>query len=140
MIRKYLQKLSGPLLDRIDIRIYCDRPTRAQMASPELAESSLSIKSRVDEGRKRSSQRFHKYGFTLNSQIPAKLLRTEFQLDRSGMSLLHEEVEKERVSARGFHKIQRLAWSIADFHNHDIPNRSDVMEAIALREGLEQYA
>jgi magnesium chelatase family protein len=139
-LRKYLQKLSGPLLDRIDIRIYCEKPTRVQMAEPVAGESSQEIKSRVERGRNRSRERFEKFGFELNSQIPAKLLRSEFQPESSGMSLLHDEVEKERVSARGFHKIQRLAWSVADHHMHDRPTRSDVMEAIALREGLDRYA
>lgn len=139
-LRKYLQRLSGPLMDRIDIRIYCEKPTKAEMASSELGESSFDIKSRVVRARDAARERFQRHGFILNSQIPAKFLRTEFQPERSGLSLLHEEVEKERVSARGFHKIQRLAWSFADLYEHDRPTRSDVMEAIALREGLERYA
>ena len=127
-------------MDRIDIRVYCEKPTRAEMASVEIGETSSEIKARVEQARDRAKQRFSQYGFSLNSQIPAKLLRTKFQPEPSGMSLLHDEVEKERVSARGFHKIQRLAWSVADLNQRVRPNRSDVMEAIALREGLERYA
>ena len=139
-IRKYTQKLSGPLMDRIDIRIYCERPTRVQLADSTPGESSFEIRKRVFKAREIAFNRFKTYGFTLNSQIPAKLLRTEFKPERAGMSILHDELEKERVSARGFHKIQRLSWSIADKNGNEIPTKQDVMHAIALRDGLEQYA
>jgi magnesium chelatase family protein len=136
-IRRYSTKLSGPLLDRIDIRLQVDPPTRTELASTELGESSCTVRERVVQARKLAIDRFRKYPWSLNSEIPAKFLRNEFRAEKSAMSLLHIQLEKEQLSARGFHKVLRLAWSIADSEQHKIPIKADVERAISLRMGAD---
>jgi magnesium chelatase family protein len=139
-IRKYLNRISAPLLDRIDIRIHVDRPSRVEMANLVSGEPSKSVQARVLAARQRSIARLRNFGATKNSEIPVRLLRTELRAEKSAMSLLYDEMDSERITARGFHKILRLAWSIADLNSHEKPSRDDVMAAIALREGLEKFA
>ena len=136
-IRRYLQKISGPLLDRIDIRVYVEPPSRIEMASTELGESSESVRLRVMNARERSRLRNVEYGWHLNSQIPPSQLRKRFRAEKEGMNFLHIELDNERLSARGFHKVMRIAWSVADSNAHEIPTFEDVKEAYSLRMGME---
>lgn len=138
-IRRYASKLSGPLLDRIDIRLQVDPPTRTELASTDLGESSATVRARVEIAREIAAKRFHEYPWRTNSEIPAKFLRNEFRAERSAMALLHIQLEKENLSARGFHKVLRLAWSIADSHAHEIPLKADVEMAISLRMGADLF-
>jgi magnesium chelatase family protein len=136
-IRRYLQRLSGPLLDRIDIRVFVDSPSRIEMASDELGESSTTVRNRVIAARAMADERFQDCTWTLNSQIPPSELRKRFKAEKSGMNFLHTELDSERLSARGFHKVLRISWSIADSNGHTIPSRDDVETAFRLREGME---
>jgi magnesium chelatase family protein len=136
-VRRYLGKLSGPLMDRIDLRVHVDPVGRIDMARSELGESSAAIRARVIAARSIAQQRFAGLGYTLNSQIPARALRTVFQPERSAMSFLHDELEREHITARGLHKIARVSWSLADLHGHEIPTLADVTEAHSMRGGIE---
>jgi magnesium chelatase family protein len=107
------------------------------MASEDLGESSADVRKRVELARAIASDRFARSSWKLNSQIPPEALRKEFRATKSGMNLLNIELEKERISARGFHKVLRVAWSIADSAGHVVPDESDVAQAYGLREGLE---
>jgi magnesium chelatase family protein len=138
-IRRYLQKLSGPLLDRVDIRTFVEAPTRAELVSENLAETSEVVRRRVIAARNAAQERFKDCPWNMNSEIPPKELRVRFKAEKSGMTFLHNELESERLSARGFHKILRLAWSIADKRGHFIPSREDVEAAYRLREGMELF-
>ena len=135
-IRRYLRRLSGPLMDRIDIRTFVEPPSRAQLMSLEIGESSSLVRDRVLVARGRSRERFALLPWKLNSQIPAKYLRSEFRAEKGGMALLHQEIEQERISARGYHKILRLAWSVADQRSHPVPTVADVQSAMTLRQSL----
>ena len=84
-----------------------------------------------------SVHRFADCLWKLNSQIPPSELRKRFRAEKSGMNFLHTEIDNERLSARGFHKVLRIAWSIADSVGHSIPTRDDVESAFRLREGME---
>jgi len=137
MIRRYLQKLSGPLLDRIDIRTFVESPTRTEMADVNPGESSSEVRARVVEARSVAMERFVGESWNLNSRIPAKYLRHTYKASKEGMVFLHNELEGERLSARGFHKVLRLSWSIADRFGHSLPSKSDVEMAYHLREGAE---
>ena len=138
-IRRYLNKLSGPLLDRVDIRTYVEAPSRTEMASEIPGESSEIVRARVIAARQASSDRFADCAWTLNAEIPSKDLRMRFRAEKSAMNFLHVELDNERLSARGFHKVLRLAWSIADNLGHLIPTRSDVGNAYQMREGLDLF-
>lgn len=134
-VRRYLAKLSGPLLDRIDIRIRVEQPTRAELASRQPGESSQSIRSRVISARAISKDRYRGLGFQLNSQIPSSALREKFRADRKAMALLHSLLDSESISARGFHRILRISWSIADLSGVETPGTDQVEAAISLRNG-----
>ncbi|CAB4895097.1 unannotated protein [freshwater metagenome] len=136
-IRRYMQKLSGPLLDRIDIRVFVDAPSRVEMASMAPQESSAEVRTRVINARNIAAERFADEEWQLNSEIPPSLLRKKYAAERSAMNILHQELDLERLSARGFHKVLRVAWSIADLSGHSTPTSVDVQEALAMRSGME---
>jgi magnesium chelatase family protein len=133
-IRKYQQKLSGPLLDRIDIRTFVEVPSRIEMSSIEDGESSHVVRARVEQARAIAAERFKDEPWRLNSEIPAQFLRSKYKANRAGMAILHNELDKDRLSARGFHKVQRVAWSIADRVGKEIPGSDEVEYALTLRE------
>ena len=136
-IRKYLQKLSGPLLDRIDLRIFVETPSRIELAGEGLDEASFPIRERVKAARLVAEERFKNEPWSLNSEISAEGLRFRYRADKKGMNFLHGEIDKERLSARGFHRVLRVAWSFADSSGRTIPNEEDVKSAYASRNGAE---
>ena len=134
-VRRYLGKLSGPLMDRIDIRVDVDPVGRIELASEVMGESSQEIRSRVIAARAKASKRFKDHPWKLNAEIPARALRLEFRPERAAMNFLHDELDKELITARGLHKVVRLAWTLADLGDHDIPTLDDVRRAYQLRDG-----
>lgn len=136
-VRRYLGKLSGPLMDRIDLRVVVEPVGRLDIARTELGESSSDIRSRVIAARAVASKRFAGMGFTLNSQIPARALRSTFSPERPAMNFLHDQLDKELITARGLHKIIRTSWSFADLNGNKLPTMQDVVAAHALRGKVE---
>jgi magnesium chelatase family protein len=134
-VRRYLGKLSGPLMDRIDMRITVEPVGRADISSVTLGESSAVIAERVRSARLIAGKRFAGRGFELNSAIPARELRTDFKPDRLAMNFLHDELDHERLTARGLHKVIRLGWTLADLAGRNQPTLKDVTDAYELREG-----
>lgn len=136
-VRRYLGKLSGPLMDRIDMRVIVEPVSRVEMAQTELGEASSVIRERVIAARHAAAQRFAQENWKLNAQIPARELRNTYRPERSAMNFLHDELDRERLTARGLHKVIRLSWTLADLQGHATPNLSDVQRAYALREGSD---
>ncbi len=134
-VRRYLSKLSGPLMDRIDLRVRVDPLSRVELSRPDLGEPSATIKKRVVLARSVASVRFRDENWSLNSEIPSRGLRTTYQPERTAMNFLHAELDRERITARGLHKVMRTAWSIADMSGHTRPNLEDTQIAYSLREG-----
>lgn len=134
-VRRYLGKLSGPLMDRIDIRVDVDPVGRVELASHEFGESSADIRKRVIAARARAALRFSSQPWKLNSEIPARALRLDFRPEKAAMNFLHDELDKELITARGLHKVIRLAWTLADLAERPLPTLSDVKSAYGLREG-----
>ena len=136
-IRRYLHKISGPLLDRIDLRIFVEAPTRVDLASAEPAESSADIRIRVLRAREIAAERFKNENWNLNSQISSEALRFKYRATRKAMAFLHNEIDNERLSARGFHRVLRVAWSFADSNGHVIPDETDAQLAYSARIGAD---
>lgn len=134
-IRRYLNRLSGPLLDRIDLKLFVEQPTRAELSNQDKKDlpSSTTLRNQVVTARARSKKRFEKFPWQSNSQIPARFLRRDFLAEKAAMAFLHTQLDRERISARGFHKILRTAWSIADLQDSDRPTLSQVQLAFNLR-------
>lgn len=134
-VRRYLGKLSGPLMDRIDIRVTVDPVSRVELASQELGESSADIRTRVIEARKLAAIRFKDEKWSLNAEIPARALRRDYAPARDAMNFLHDELDQERITARGLHKVIRLAWTLADLAERKQPGLKEVQGAFQLRDG-----
>ena len=135
-VRRYLNKLSGPLLDRIDLRVKVENVSRAELAESD-NEDSQTIRNRVIAARAIAANRFKNESWKLNSEIPPRALRQQYQPERAAMNFLHDELDKERITARGLHKIIRTSWTIADLKNISRPTLVEVQESYRLREGIE---
>ena len=135
-IRRYLNKLSGPLLDRIDLRVSVENVSRVELAETN-NECSDTIRARVIAAREKAALRFADESWKLNSEIPPRALRNKYQPDRKAMNFLHDELDKEKITARGLHKIIRTSWTIADLKGLERPTLTEVVESHRLREGIE---
>jgi len=135
-IRRYLAKLSGPLLDRIDLRLKVEAPTRAELSSDSSLTSAV-MRERVTKARLISEARFASESFKINSQIPPNLLRDRFRPRKDALALLHTLLDSESITARGFHRAIRVAWSIADLSGVSTPGKEEVERALELRVGIQ---
>ncbi|MFN3254886.1 MAG: YifB family Mg chelatase-like AAA ATPase [Ilumatobacter sp.] len=111
---KYLQRVSGALLDRFDLRVRVTRPAVDDLLSTEVGESTAAIAERVAAARRRSIDRQG----CLNAQLPPRLLDEMAPLDDAARQLLRDEVESDRLSGRGYHRVRRVARTIADLSAH----------------------
>lgn len=142
----YMSKLSGPLLDRVDIRlsIYAASPAQLAMARAEALskldtnKTSTGLREVVSEARSRAYSRLRETPWTLNAQVPGAYLRKYMPLPSAVVSRLDSALAKGRMSMRGYDRCLRLAWSVADLAGRDIPNELDVSKAIFLR-GSEEF-
>jgi magnesium chelatase family protein len=135
--RRYLGRLSGPLLDRIDVQVRL-LPVRAAelMEATATSESSATVAARVSAARQASAARWAGTGRKLNAEIPGPHLRhPPWRLPGRDTHELRGRLDSGSISARGFDRIIRMAWTIADLDGRDRPQREDVREAIQLRTG-----
>ncbi|MFT5698626.1 MAG: magnesium chelatase family protein [Desulforhopalus sp.] len=137
-IRKYRAKISGPLLDRIDIHIEVPALEYKDMSSEALGESSIEIKSRVDNARKIQLSRYAGVtGLFCNSQINNRLIDQFCQLKSESKKLLEISVTRLGLSARSYHRVLKLARTIADLEDvQDIETRH-VAEAVQLCRSIQ---
>ncbi|WP_428985792.1 YifB family Mg chelatase-like AAA ATPase [Sinomonas terricola] len=131
--RRYLARLSGPLLDRVDIQVGVRPPSPYDLAANEPHESSAVVAARVKTARARQAERLAPYGLHTNSEIPGRLLRGPFLPSRSVVRTLEEALERCTLTARGYDRVLRLAWTIADLAGHDVPDGDDVGQALLFR-------
>jgi magnesium chelatase family protein len=135
--RRYLARLSGPLLDRIDIHLDLQPLTAAQLITGSTAaESSAAVAERVAKARAAAAARWSAGGWRTNAEVPGpQLRRPPWRLPAADTAALRAALERGQLSARGFDRVLRLAWSIADLDGRDRPTRADVDEAVQLRRG-----
>jgi magnesium chelatase family protein len=135
--RRYRRRLSGPLLDRIDLRIPIDPVSRADlMADAGPAESSAVVAGRVLQARSAACQRWAAAGWLTNAEVPGPVLRSRrWRPERTALALLDEELERGGLSARGCDRVLRLAWTLTDLAGRTAPGSGEVAEAIGLRTG-----
>jgi len=135
--RRYRRRLSGPLLDRIDLRIPIDPVSRADlMAEAGAEESSAQVAGRVLLARAAARARWSAAGWLTNAEVPGPVLRSRrWRPDRAALALLDEELERGRLSARGCDRVLKLAWTLADLAGRTAPGGGEVAEAIGLRTG-----
>lgn len=133
LIRKYLQRISGPLLDRIDIHIEVPRLRQDELLTLQAGESSENIRRRVVQARKRQIERFAEHGITCNAQMSTRLVRHYCTIGEDTRAFLRNVVQQLGLSARAFDRILKIARTIADLRGAEQIGISDVSEAAQYR-------
>ncbi len=133
--RRYAARLSGPLLDRIDIQVMVDRPSRHELVNAPDGEGTEVVADRVALARERAAHRLRDTPWSLNTSVSARALRTRFAPAADAMALVEAALDRGALSARGLAKVLRLAWTLTDLAGHDRPGLDEVGQALALRAG-----
>ncbi|MGW5448013.1 YifB family Mg chelatase-like AAA ATPase [Streptomyces asiaticus] len=138
-VRRYQARLSGPLLDRVDLRVRVEAVSRTELTGARAgAESSASVAARVREARERSAARLHGTPWRLNSEVPGHELRTRWQPSSGALREAERDMERGLLTARGLDRVLRVAWTVADLAGHDRPMAPDIAQALQLRTGVSR--
>jgi magnesium chelatase family protein len=133
-MQRYLSKISGPLLDRIDIHIEVTPVPFEKLTETRKAESSVEIRKRVIKAREIQSKRFESLEHIhYNAQMGTKLIREYCVLDEASLHLLKTAMERLTLSARAYDRILKVARTIADLEDSEYVNSNHIAEAIQYR-------
>lgn len=132
-IRRYRGRVSGPLLDRIDMHVEVPRLRAAQMTGSARRESSGAIRVRVLAARERQLRRYRAAGIFANAQLDPRLTRRHCPLDEAGAALLEAAIRQLGLSARAYHRVLRLSRTIADLDGTEAIDPAHVAEAVQYR-------
>jgi len=138
-ISKYIGKISGPLLDRIDIQVEVTPVKYQQLDKKDNIETSIEIKQRVNKARKIQQKRYEKDRIYSNSQLSPKLIDKYCKLDLEGKKLLERAFKKMGLSARAYGRILKVARTIADLEGLEQIESKHVAEAIQYRNLDRRY-
>ncbi|HVQ88429.1 MAG TPA: YifB family Mg chelatase-like AAA ATPase [Actinomycetes bacterium] len=132
---RYSARLSGPLMDRIDLQVPVLPVSRADLLEGRGGESSADVRERVLAARLRAAGRLATTPWKVNADVPGTELRARFAARRDGMALVSTELGRGRLSARGVDRVLRVAWTLADLAEVDRPGAAEVAAAVSLRGG-----
>jgi magnesium chelatase family protein len=132
--RRYLGRLSGPLLDRVDLRAQLTPLVALTAAELEPGESTATVRARVLAARASAQARWAEYGWLTNAEVPGPMLRGRFRLPRSTVAPLDHALRRGELTARGADRALRTAWTLADLAGCDRPDDDMVVRAIAFKE------
>jgi len=136
-VRRYQARLSGPLLDRVDLRVEVEPVTRSELtALGAQGESTRTVADRVRVARERSAARLAGTPWRTNSELPGRELRSRWQAVPGAMDEAERGLERGVLTARGLDRVLRVAWTVADLSGHDRPDVGDVALALQLRTGV----
>lgn len=135
--RRYLGKLSGPLLDRVDLRVQMHQVKAGAFAGGD-GESTAQVRHRVALARAAAAQRWQPHGFRTNAEVSGTLLRREFRPSNAAMEPLQRALDRGLLSIRGLDRTLRVAWSLADLAGHTSPGTDEVAAALSFRQPGEQ--
>ncbi|PWD50087.1 Mg chelatase-like protein [Serinibacter arcticus] len=130
--RRYLSRLSGPLLDRVDLQVDV-LPSSAAVLAGEQGESTAVVASRVLAARTRMRARWSGTPWSTNAEVPGSWLRRHHRMDAGAVSGLTRAVDRGTLSLRGADRVQRVAWTLADLAGRDRPGADEVAAAMTLR-------
>ena len=135
-IRSYAGRLSGPLLDRVDLQVHVPPVQRAAFGDAT-GEPSAVVKARVTTAREAQRQRWAQHGgWATNGLVPGHVLRrAPFRLPSEVTALLDRSLDRGRLTLRGYDRVLRVAWSAADLSGREVPGRDEVATGLALRTG-----
>lgn len=132
-VDRYLGRISGPLLDRMDLHVEVMPVDFEDLSSQEPGETSAQVRARVNAARQRQIERYRGMGFTCNAELPPSRLREACPVTQEGSRLLHRAFEKFGFSARTYDRVLKVARTIADLDNSDVIGSSHAAEAVQYR-------
>ena len=138
-IKRYTRKLSGPLLDRIDLHIRVSRVDYADLHTTRRAESSEAIRQRVVAARAIQQKRLGKHGLFCNAQMNHSMIKKYCQLEKEAESLLEAAFHRIHLSARSHDRIIKVARTIADLGQSPVITAVHIAEAIQLHSDLDLH-
>ncbi|MFB7228728.1 YifB family Mg chelatase-like AAA ATPase [Streptomyces griseus] len=139
VVRRYQARLSGPLLDRVDLRVEVEPVDRADLLGQGgRGESTAVVAARVREARARAAERLAGTPWTTNSEVPGHELRTRLLAAPGALAAAERDLERGILTARGLDRVLRVAWTVADLRGADRPDDSDVAVALELRTGIQR--
>jgi magnesium chelatase family protein len=136
-IRRYQARLSGPLLDRVDLRVEVDRVTRGELAgNGPRGDATATVADRVRAARERATARLAGTPWRSNSEVPGRELRSRWHAAPGALDDAERSLERGVLTARGLDRVLRVAWTVADLVGHARPDARDVALALQLRTGV----
>jgi magnesium chelatase family protein len=138
MRRRYLGKLSGPLMDRIDIQLRVNRVSSVALSCAEGAyRTSAEARALVAAARRRAQQRLAATPWRINAEVPGSYLRAKrLRLPSATTRALDAALERGQLTMRGYDRVLRVAWSVADTEGADQPSAAHIARAVYLRKGI----
>ena len=137
--RRYLGRISGPLLDRVDVKVELEPVGRKELLSDRnFAESSSIVASRVIQARERAAHRLRGTPWRLNAEVPGSELRRMWPPAPGALAVLERSLERGLISARGVVKVTRVAWTVADLAGKSRPTKDECNTALGLWLGARQ--
>ena len=133
-LRRYLTRLSGPLLDRVDLQVEVSAVSRAEMSTQESPESTSTVAERVVAARSAQRARLAGTPWPVNGEVPGSWLRGPLRLGRGATVDLDRGLDRGTLSIRGYDRVLRAAWTIADLEGLTVPGRDEVGRALVLRQ------
>jgi len=133
MVQRYRSRLSGPLLDRIDLHVEVPRVTHRDLADPRDGEPSAAVRARVDAARARQCERLAPFGLHANARMQSRHIRRFCTLDSAGQKLLEMVTDRLGLSARTYTRILKVARTIADLAGDEQIRQAHLAEAIQYR-------
>ncbi len=137
-ISSYRKKISGPILDRIDLHLEVPRLNLDKITSENAEEPSDLIRQRVQEARDRQTARFRKCGIFTNSEMTSEQVKRFCKLDEKTLNILKNAIIKMRLSARAYYRVLKIARTIADLEKKEHIELHHAAEALQYRPAIEQ--
>jgi magnesium chelatase family protein len=134
MRRRYIGRMSGPLLDRVDIQLNVERVSLADFGHAGQEEDTRTVAERVLAARERQLLRLKNTGLETNSQVPGRILRGQLRLPPGTTRILDTALERGVLTARGYDRVLRLAWTLADLDRSERPDADHIGQALGLRQ------
>lgn len=138
-IQRYLNRISGPLLDRIDIHVEMGPVTYDQISSKGSEEPSAMVRERVQRAREIQTARYRQYGIHSNAQLDAQLTKQFCAPDEAGSQILKAAFSNLGLSARAYHRILKVARTIADLEQSESIQAGHIAEAVQYRNLDRKY-